>query len=407
MRWIALCILMILLALPHAVFALSFGQKVQVHGFLSQGYLKSSNNNFLAASRSGSEEFTEVAVNANVSLWQDFRIGGQLFYRNLGDYSEDEVVVDWAILEYQPFDSAGLRVGKCKLPVGLYNDTRDSSFLQPMIFLPQSIYDESRRDVNLAFIGADLYGNISLGRLGDIDYHLFTGEADYPDQSMLAYKNEQSVESLLSRNNQLPLNKRDPQMPSQLTSFNRESEDLYGAAVVFNGMIDGLRFGATLLHSKAIIKINDLATPAGEATINSKYVLSAEYSTESWMFVGEYGQTDRTSSMFDHVTLDGPSQSWYAMICYALNDSWSFSLLYDEFYRLKHDHHSNSLPKAAPESGWRKDMAVGARYDFNEMCNLKAEYHYIDGAAMQLGVVNPEGVARYWSYVAVKLSVSF
>ncbi|OEU73133.1 MAG: hypothetical protein BA874_10870 [Desulfuromonadales bacterium C00003068] len=407
MRCVALYFFIFVLALPHFACALTFGQNVQVHGFLSQGYLKSSNNNFLAASRSGSEEFTEVALNANVSFLQDFRIGGQLFYRNLGDYSEDEVVVDWAILEYQPFDSVGLRVGKCKLPFGLYNDTRDSSFLQPMIFLPQSIYDESRRDVNLAFIGADLFGNISLGRFGDVDYHLFTGQADYPDQSILAYKNEESVESIIARNNKLPLNKRDSQIPSQLTSFDRESEDLYGGAVVFNGLINGLRLGATLLHSKSLMKINHLSDPIGESITHSKYVLSAEYSYDSWMLVGEYSQTDRTSTMFGSVNLDGPSQSWYAMIYYTLNDAWSFSLLYDEFYRLKHDHHSDSFPKSPPESGWRKDIAVGARYDFNEMCNLKAEYHYIDGSAMQLGVVNPDGVARYWSYVAVKLSVSF
>lgn len=407
MRLVALTLLLTLTLIPHIASALSFGQNVQVHGFVSQGYLKSSNNNFLAASRSGSEEFTEVAVNANVSFWQDFRIGGQLYYRNVGDYSEDEVVVDWAVLEYQPFDSAGLRVGKCKMPHGLYNETRDSSFLQPMIFLPQSIYDESRRDLNVAFLGANLFGNISFGRFADVDYHLFTGEPDYPDQSMLATKNEQSVESIIARNNQLPLNKQNPQIPTQLTSFNRESEDLYGGAVVFNGLIDGLRLGASLLHSKSAMKINGMSDPIGETVTHSRYVFSAEYSYVNWMFVSEYSQTDRTSSVLGNVNLDGPSQSWYAMICYTLNDAWSFSLFYDEFYRLKHDHHSDSLPKATAESGWRKDIAVGARYDFTEMCNLKAEYHYIDGTAMQLSLVNPDGVARYWSYMAVKLSVSF
>jgi len=407
MRWISLYVLIILVVIPHVACALSFGSKVQVHGFLSQGYLKSSNNNFLAASRSGSEEFTEVALNTNLSFWQDFRIGGQLFYRNLGDYSEDEVVVDWVILEYQPFDSLGVQVGKCKMPHGFYNATRDSSFLQPMIFLPQSIYDESRRDANLAFDGAVVYGNISFGRFGDIDYHLFTGESDFPEQSMLAYKNEESVAALIDRNNQLPLNKRDPRLPSTLNSFERNSEDLYGGAVVINGLISGLRLGATLHHSKSVIKVRGLSEPIGETVTHSKYVLSAEYRYRNWMFVAEYGQTDRTSLMLDKVSIDGPSQSWYAMIYYTLNESWSFSLLYDEFYRLKHDHHGDDLSKAPAESGWRKDIGVGGRYDFNEHCNLKAEYHYVDGTAMQLSVVNPDGVARYWSYVAVKLSVSF
>lgn len=407
MRWFVLYLLMFMVFVPQTLLAFDFASNIQVHGFFSQGYIKSSNNNFLVESLPGSEEFTEIALNANLSLWQDFRLGGQLYYRNVGDYSEDEIVLDWGILEYQPFDSIGLRVGKCKLPHGLYNETRDSGFLRPMIFLPQSIYDESRRDTNMAFVGATLFGNVGVGRFADIDYHLFAGETQIPDQSMLAYKTESSIESLIARNNKLPANKRDSDIPEQITSFKRESEDLYGGAVVLNNVIQGLRLGVTLLHSKSIIKINGLSDPVGESVSHHKYVLSAEYFYADWMFVGEYSETDRTTEMFGNVSLDGPSQSWYAMVSYALNESWSFSLLYDEFYRLKHDHHSSSMPNASAESGWRKDLAAGVRYDLNDHCCLKAEYHYIDGTAMQLSVVNPEGVDRYWSYFVAKLSVSF
>lgn len=407
MRWLAFYLLLIVSLVPQAVSAFTFGSNLQVHGFVSQGYLKSSNNNFLAESLSGSEEFTEVALNANVSFLQDFRLGGQIYYRNLGDYSEDQIVLDWGILEYQPFDAVGLRVGKCKMPHGLYNETRDSGFLRPMIFLPQSIYDESRRDTAISFIGADLYGNISMGRYGDIDYHLFTGQSHIPDDSILAYKTENSVEALILRNNQLPLNKRDPDLPTEITAFERESEDLYGGAFIINDLICGLRLGVTLLHSKSVIKINGMSEPIGETVMHAKYVLSAEYTHANWLFVGEYSQADRTTVMLDKVTLDGPSQSWYVMAGYALNEFWSFSLLYDEFYRLKHDHHGSSMPNAPAESGWRKDLALGARYDFSDNCCLKAEYHYVDGTAMQLSAVNPQGVDRYWSYFVAKLSVSF
>lgn len=407
MRWLALYLLIIMMVVSQAVCAFDFAEKIQIHGFISQGYFKSSNNNFLVESRSGSAEFTEVALNANLSFWQDLRLGAQAYYRNLGDYSEDKIVLDWGIVEYRPLDALGLRLGKCKMPHGLYNETRDSGFLRPMIFLPQSIYDESRRDTTMAFIGADLFGNVSLGRFGDIDYHLFTGQAHIPDESMLAYKTKSSIEAIVARNNKLPLPKRNVDLPEQVSAFERESEDLYGGSIVLNDLLQGLRLSATLLHSKSIIKINNLSDPVGESVTHTKYVLSAEYSSANWLFVGEYGQADRTAEMFGKVSLDGPSQSWYVMACYTLNESWSFSLLYDEFYRLKHDHHSSNASNASPGAGWRKDMAAGVRYDLNDNCCLKAEYHYVDGTAMQLGAVNPDGVDRYWSYVVAKISVSF
>jgi len=45
-----------------------------------------------------------------------------------------------------------------------------------MIFLPQCIYDESRRDTTLAYVGSSIYGNIGIESWGDIAYQVFYGE---------------------------------------------------------------------------------------------------------------------------------------------------------------------------------------------------------------------------------------
>lgn len=385
--------------------SLEFGDSLQLHGFVSQGYLQSSNNHFLGDSRSGSFKMSEVAVNANWRPLAGLRIGVQGFYRNLGDFSEDEVVLDWGLLEYQPFDALGVRLGKVKMPLGLYNEVRDVPALLPMVFLPQSIYDESRRDANLGYIGAGLFGNLDCGSWGDLDYHFFTGEADIPDQSILQQNNEDSAIAVINRNNNLPVNKQNPLIPATFESLERESEDLYGAALVYNTPWN-IRLGATLLHSKSEVFLNGSSRPVGDTVVHHRFVVSLEYSRDNWLFVSEYGETDRTSNMFGNESLDGPSQSWYAMLCYSPWPSWTFSLLYDEFYRLKHDKHSDDRPQAEPATGWRKDIGVGIRYDVNDWCNLKAEYHYVDGMAMQLGVVN-DNIKRYWSYSAAKLSVMF
>jgi hypothetical protein len=397
--------LLLILLVPVPGRALNFSDTFQVHGFASQGYINSTSNNFLAHSRSGSIKMSDVGVNANWQPLDSLRFGAQAYYRNLGDYNENSVVLDWGGVSYQPFDIIGIRAGKVKMPLGLYNEVRDSQFLLPMVFLPQSIYDESRRDTNLAYIGAGLFGNIDCGRFGDIDYHLFSGETDFPDESQLQQNNVSSAIAAINRNNAVPASKKNPLIPDSYESLDRESDDLYGGALVYNTPI-GLRLGATLIHSKASIYLNDSSEAVGNTLTHKRFVFSAEFSTEQWLIVSEYGETDRTTTMFGSTTLDGPSQSWYVMACYSPFENWTFSVLYDEFYRMKHDKHSDDRPQSEPYTGWRKDMGFGVRYDINSWCNVKLDYHYIDGTAMQLSVIN-EDPKRYWSYFAARLSVVF
>src|SRR5437588_62671 len=59
---------------------------VEVHGFISQGVLRTTANNYLARSDSGigSFEFTEIGINFTKSLTDRLRFGLQLFSRDLG-----------------------------------------------------------------------------------------------------------------------------------------------------------------------------------------------------------------------------------------------------------------------------------------------------------------------------------
>jgi len=108
----------LMLLSPNFAHSLYIGDSFQLHGFASQGYLHSSDNNFLAHSRSGSIKFSEIALNRNWKPLNDLRFGAQLYYRNLGNYTENKVVLDWGLVEFQPIDELGLHLGKIKLPLG-------------------------------------------------------------------------------------------------------------------------------------------------------------------------------------------------------------------------------------------------------------------------------------------------
>ena len=82
---------------------------VEIHGFISQGYLWTTDNNYLADTEKGSFEFNELGINFSTWLSADLRAGIQLFARDLGTIGNDEITIDWAYADYHWRDWLGLR----------------------------------------------------------------------------------------------------------------------------------------------------------------------------------------------------------------------------------------------------------------------------------------------------------
>src|SRR5262245_49671514 len=57
---------------------------LQIHGFISPGFMLSTGNNYLAKTRDGSFEFAETGINFTKPLTDELRLGVQLFARDLG-----------------------------------------------------------------------------------------------------------------------------------------------------------------------------------------------------------------------------------------------------------------------------------------------------------------------------------
>lgn len=392
--------------LPASAHAHQRTDTLQLHGFLSQGYLDSMANNFLADSRTGTLQFTELGLNANYSPLENLRAGAQVFARDVGQYCNYAPKLDWALIDYRPYDQFGIRLGKVKLPMGLYNESRDSDFLRPMIFLPQSIYDETRRDIYLAYMGGGFYGNLAMGRTGDLDYKIFGGRMRFPSESVLEDSTERQIRSIIADNNASATP--DPNIPSQFSSMERDNEEIYGAAFVLNTSLHGLRLGGSWMHSENDLQVNGISTPAGHTEMHSKIVVSAEYLRDHFFMAAEYSETDRTQTIYSSTTLDGTAMGWYVLFGYTPFEKLTFTAMYDEYYRLKNDKEGRTVSASSPTySAWRKDIALGLRYDFSESWNAKAEYHWLDGAALQLDFFNPEGTARYWNYFAARISYTF
>ncbi len=108
------------------------GKDVQVYGFFQQGFAVSSGNNFLTMkTTNGSFSMTDGGFNVATRLTPKLRVGAQVFSRNIGDIANGKVAVDWALADYKFNDYIGIRAGRVKTVLGLFNDTQDMEFIPP------------------------------------------------------------------------------------------------------------------------------------------------------------------------------------------------------------------------------------------------------------------------------------
>lgn len=88
------------------------------HQFISQGYFRSSSNNYLGNSREGSFDFTEVGLNATKTLTNNIDVGAQFFSRKLGPAENFNATFDWFYANYQFNNWLKFKFGRIKIPFG-------------------------------------------------------------------------------------------------------------------------------------------------------------------------------------------------------------------------------------------------------------------------------------------------
>ncbi len=215
---------------------------IDINGYISQGFMISNRNNYLAKTEKGSFQFNELGINFSTELTDKLRVGIQLAARDLGDTGNDKVIIDWAFADYRWKDWLGLRVGKIKIPLGFYSKTRDIDMVRTSILLPQSIYGETYRDTSTAMKGIGGYGELSLNALGDVSYQVLFGTLDISKES--------STTKAAEINGRFEVGKYD-------------IGNLYCWAIIWETPVEGLRIGAC--REKMDMKINAALT--GDMTV--------------------------------------------------------------------------------------------------------------------------------------------
>jgi Phosphate-selective porin O and P len=359
---------------------------IQLHGFVTQGYLRSDANNYLGESQRGTFELFEAGLTVTKELTDRLRVGMQLFGDRHGDSGDYKAKVDWAYFDYHFRDWIGVRVGRIKLPFGLYNDTADIDAAHPTALLPQSVYPQANRDYLLAQTGVELYGYRQVRTLGALEYRLYGGTIylDLPPQAA----------------------------GSSFSLLRFEIPYVTGGRVMWETPIDGLRVGASVEYLRLETRFLDVRDPTMPVPIDANApvrlaVASAEYAADDVLFAAELSRWKSTVESSDPMVIPETSTNSiraYGLMAYRiapwLQPALSYSIYYPE-----------TGPTVGP-SAKQHDAAVTLRFDLDPYWILKLEGHAMRGTASLSTSLNPGAASlddltdQWWLFVA-KTTVYF
>lgn len=348
----------------------------QFGGFVSQGYLKSSKNDYLGESKDGTFDLREYAFNSSISQGA-WRVGAQAFGQKLGNYGNDRIKLDWATVDYQAKQWFGLRAGRVKMPRGLYNEALDLDMTRPFVLLPEGVYDPRLRDFQASFDGAMAYGNIELRRFGSLDYRAYYGDMKIPTNGGAnRYFNNGTAREL---------------GPMKMKS-------VYGSSLFYNTPLQGLRFGYSYslfdrLTSKSWPSAEQLASNSSDPYTKStesypRHLFSGEFIKGDWVFAAEYGRehalyfTDSFPGIakpkYAHRPTKFTATSYYYAVSRRINQRLEVGAYLDSYDDATSTVSTKTgLTKVEPLK--QKDYAVSVRFDVTSHLLFKVEYHFIEG----------------------------
>jgi len=360
---------------------------------VSQGFIKTTENNYLADSKRGSFEFAEVGVNFTKSFTDQLRVGLQLFTRDLGPIGNYTPQLDWFYLDYRFWDWLGIRAGRTKLPFGLYNETNDIDSARVPILLPQSVYPITSRDYLLAQTGAELYGRVPLEGAGSLEYRAYGGTI-YLDTTASA--------STIAR----------------LTV-----PYVVGGRLIWQTPLEGLQVGGSVQAIRLdldyqppaalVTKLQmDGSLPAdfrGPLKIEAPVLLtvgSVEYQTGDLLLAAEYSRWRAKLESPIQVLVadtDTVSERGYLMTSYRTAPWLSPGLYYSVFFK-DVDHRSG-------RDAYQHDVAATLRFDLTDHWLLKLEGHYMHGTGALASAQNDnqptKTLAADWGLLLLKTTAYF
>jgi hypothetical protein len=352
MKKMIMLLLLCTLCVSGNAFALDLDQ-IQIHGFASQGYLRSNHYDYLGAeTEKGTVEFNEFGLNVTSNLSDNLRFGIQMLARDLGDNGNDTLRVDWAFGDYRYRNWLGLRAGKMKKAFGLYNQSRDIDAARTGIFLPLGMYQEGRlRTAQQSVKGVALYGSVA----GGFNYQVQYGTLDSDFEEF--YRDSPGV------------------LSTEL------ADDNYILHLGWNTPLDGLNVVGSF-NRESWSQIQEAGPENLELEfVRDAWVVGLEYLVGDVTCAVEYAQATFNIKMIGFPGRDFTKEFYHGLLSYRFTEWFEVGASYSVIYGDKDDKEGNSYAQQGQPRAlaWRKDLAISTRFDLTDAWIVKLEGHWYNG----------------------------
>jgi hypothetical protein len=377
------------------------------HGFISQGYLATSKYNYLANdNKDGSFEFTEAGLNVSMNPFPRTHITAQGFLFDVGNVGEYNLALDYASIDYNFCDAFGVRAGRIRRPVGIYNAIQDIDLARTSVLLPQGMYDSRWRDFTEALDGGSVYGDIGLSKAGSMSYEAYGGWVSLAQNGGIARLLQDSLNH-----------------PPYTTFSGVHGFPAVGFQLWWNTPVNGLRAGVAAYEGFGFSYdywISPMIGGPGAVRGYTDHAMviqpSLEYLWKNWTFQAEYKYQDYSGHNEGGGMVIGTSDNiedtWYVGAACRVNKWLEIGSYYTEFYADVDDRDGSTYPGKVPpqpsSDAYQKDLALSFRFDPKPWWVFKVEGHYIRGTGLLYdGADNPVRNGDGWFMIAVKTTFSF
>lgn len=415
-----------MLAMAISSVCLADGNAVKIHGTVSVTGSYCDSYDYLGETRDQAKlNVVDAVLNGTYRFENGVRAGAQLYAYKIGGYQD--LTLDWANVDYSFNETFGVRLGRNKIPLGLYNDSQDLDAVRTFASLPLSFYPKTYRAITSSCDGLNLYGNIDLGKGGSLDYQVYGGWKEDIDGDSPFVK---------ARNNLVQYNNWHVQT------------GLFGGSLFWNTPLEGLRVGYSyfvtpknelpgVLSKKAEMYGEFAALPALVDSLmgsgvwdNSGYfagtpltsharvlfhVISAEYTHDKWLLAAEYKRQENTGTIDApaFARLGRPTSSafqthyewYYGMVTYQVTKKLRAGLYYSYENLARKDSAASSNP-----INYTKDWSAAVSYAVTDAWIVKAEGHLMNGRSQTLTSGDDNlsfPTHNNWTYLILKATFTF
>lgn len=325
--------------------AADLGDRMELHGYGNQDYLRASANEYLGADTHGSWDNNLLALVGIVTLTDRSRLWVQL-----ESEAPDPVRLDWFFVDYRISDRLRAQVGRAKLPFGIYNEIADVHYLQ-VSAVPPLLYQDA----------------------GDITHETYQGLGiDY--ESVPAKIGSWRAQVWLGNT------------VSAETDDDLTDRRALGGKLTWSTPLKGLKLMFSGFRTEVEIPGDGSFRNEDRAAVSLDYVdggvdIKSEYASH------ELGETKRAA--------------WYVQGGYSIADKWIPYVRYDHAIA---DRRLDNEP-----SFYQETWVLGIGYRIGSSFGLRLENHFNRGYALPVAsgeVVAGEG-RRNWCLLAASVNFIF